>query len=90
MPRSTYTGRPATIADMRRVGIKAVIVECPRIYCRHEARMTFEELRLPEDTPMPDIALRRRFQCCKCGSRKVAIHTDWHDYVAVGDGTRLD
>ena len=66
----TFSGPPATIADMRRIGLKAVIVECRRLYCHYESRLTFEEVKLPDDTPMPEIANRRRFQCCKCGSRK--------------------
>jgi len=59
MPRSTYSGPPPTIAHMRRIGIKAVIVECAAKYCHRESRLTFEALRLADDTPMPDIGLRR-------------------------------
>jgi integrase len=33
IPRSTYTGPPATIADMRRIGLSAVIIECAALYC---------------------------------------------------------
>ena len=86
MPRSSYTGPPPAIAHMRRLGIKAVIVECDRRYCHHQVRMTFEQIKLVDETPMLEISARRRFQCCKCGSRKVRVHTDWRDHVAVGNG----
>jgi hypothetical protein len=30
MPRSTYTGPPATIADMRRIGLSAFVIDARR------------------------------------------------------------
>jgi hypothetical protein len=70
MPRSTYTGPPATIADMRRIGVSAVIIECARLYCYHQARIEFDALALPDELYAIDITKHRRFVCTKCGARK--------------------
>jgi hypothetical protein len=43
-------GRPATIADMRRIGVSAVVIECAALYCYHRARIEFDALGLP--TPL--------------------------------------
>jgi hypothetical protein len=86
MPHSTYTGPPATIADMRRIGLSAVVVECAALYCYHQARIEFDALGLPDELSFPDITKHRRFVCTKCGSRKVTTHACWNDFVARGNG----
>jgi hypothetical protein len=86
MPHSTYTGPPATIADMRRIGLSAVVVECAALYCYHQVRIEFDALGLPNELSFPDITKHRRFVCTKCGSRKVTTHACWNDFVARGNG----
>jgi hypothetical protein len=49
MPHSTYTGPPATIVDMRRIGVSAFIIECAALYCYHQARVEFDALALPDE-----------------------------------------
>jgi hypothetical protein len=80
MPRSTYSGPPATIADMRRIGLSAFVVECAALHCYHQARIEFETLALPDELPSIDITKHRRFVRTKCGARKVTMHACWRDY----------
>lgn len=85
-PRSAYTGPPATIADMRRIGVSAFIIECAALYCYHQARMEFDALGLPDELSSLDITKHRRFVCTKCGARKVTVHACWRDFSAPGNG----
>ncbi len=86
MHRSTYTGPPATIADVRRIGVSAVIIECARLYRYHQARNDYDALALPDELPSIDITKHRRFICTKCGSCKVTAHACWADFSAPGNG----
>jgi hypothetical protein len=49
MPHSTYTGPPATIADMRRIGLSVFVIECAALYCYYQARIEFDALGLPDE-----------------------------------------
>jgi hypothetical protein len=69
MHRSTYTGPPATIADMRRIGISAFVVECATLYCYHQTRITFDALGLPDELYGVDLTKHRRFVCTKARYR---------------------
>ncbi len=46
-------------------------------HCAHSGKaelvsiVTFDVLGLPDETPFPSIATRRRWVCQRCGSRKV-------------------
>jgi hypothetical protein len=70
MPHSTYTGPPATVADLRRNGLSAFVIECAALYCYHQARIEFEALALPDELYAIDLTKHRRFVCTKCGARK--------------------
>ncbi|MGB7246415.1 MAG: hypothetical protein WBC64_07055, partial [Methylovirgula sp.] len=63
MPHSPYTGPPATIADMRRIGVSAFIIECAAPYCYHQARIEFDALALPDELSSLDVTKHRRFVC---------------------------
>ena len=86
MPHSPYTGPPATIADMRRIGVSAVIIECAALYCYHQARIEFDALGLPDELSSLDVTKHRRFVCTKRGARKVTVHAYWRDFSAPGNG----
>jgi hypothetical protein len=60
MPRSICTGPPATIADMRRIGISAFIIECAALCCYHRARLEFDALLLPDELYTIDVTKHRR------------------------------
>jgi hypothetical protein len=86
MPHSAYAGPPATIADMRRIGLSAFVIECATLYCYHQKRIEFDALRVPDELYAIDITRHRRFVCTKCGSRKVTSHACWADFSAAGNG----
>jgi hypothetical protein len=86
MSRSTYTGPPATIADLRRIGLSAFVIECAALYCYHEKRFEFDAPALPDELSSLDVTKRRRFLYTKCGARKVTVHACWRDYSAPGNG----
>lgn len=69
---TAYTGPPATIADMRRIGVSAFVIECAALYCYHQARFEFDALVLPDELSSLDITKHRRFVCTKCGARRMA------------------
>ncbi len=75
-----YTGPPPSIAYLRHEnGIRGVRVYCAGLHCGRVQVITFDELGLPESTPFPDIATRRRWLCIGCGSLQVSIMPDWPD-----------
>lgn len=79
-----YSGPPATIADLRRIGLSAIEVICSAPNCWHTARVPFEQLGVQEDVYMIDLPKLRRFTCQHCGSTQVRIMPDWSDYAAAG------
>lgn len=89
MPHSPYIGPPATIADMRRIGVSAFVFECARLYCYHQARIEFDALGTSDELYTIDVTKHRRFVCTKCGSRKVRAHACWADFSAPGNGVPL-
>jgi hypothetical protein len=65
MPHSTYNGPPATIANLRRIGLSAFVIECAALYCYHQKRIEFDVLRLPSERYAIDVLRHRRFVCTK-------------------------
>jgi hypothetical protein len=88
MPHSAYTG--ATIADMRRIGVSAFIIECAALYCYHQARIEFDALRLPDELSSLDVTKHRRFVCTKCGARAVNVMPGWRKHNASRMGRWCD
>jgi hypothetical protein len=79
-PRRAYDAdgneiEPETLAGMRSHGVRHVWATCTTMGCGHEARVNVDAL--PDDLPVPDIALRLR--CSKCGRRSVATQPDWSE-----------
>ncbi len=71
--RERYAGPAATLADLRRHGLVALIVTCDGPNCWNAKRITLDALRLPETTPVPETSRLRRFRCSRCGNRKVRV-----------------
>ena len=77
-PRRAYDANgleipPMTLANMREHGVRSVAAECQEIGCGHEGSINVDHL--PDDVPVPDVALRLR--CSRCGSRNVKTIPDW-------------
>ena len=85
-PRPASTEPPPTIGHWRGHGLEAIEVCCHAGLCRHAGRIEFDALALPDETPFPEIARRRRFRCTACGARENAVRPDWRDYRAEGRG----
>jgi hypothetical protein len=69
-PRRAYDseGReiePMPLANMREQGVRSVDATCED--CRREATVNVDSL--PDETPVPDVALRLR--CSACGSKRI-------------------
>jgi hypothetical protein len=75
----SYRGPVPTIANMRFIGVEAVFVKCLNREClRKPSRMTFEELRLADDTPFEEIAVAHGLRCRDCGD-EVEARPDWQE-----------
>jgi hypothetical protein len=57
---------PLTLATMRERGVRSILVWCNA--CNHDA--IFDADHLPDDLPVPDVALRPR--CSECNSKDIA------------------
>ena len=68
MPRFEPT---KTIADARAAGETALTVHCQNTacHCHHQARKTFDELKLPPEMIFVHVPQFRCFVCNKCGGR---------------------
>jgi hypothetical protein len=73
-----------TIADAGELGLCAAQLVCRD--CGHYARATFDQLALPETTPIPEIVRQRRFVCSGCGGLAIISLPNWSDYKANGVG----
>ena len=75
-PRRAYDreGReiaPMTLGNMRSLGVRSVSATCEK--CSHEAAILVDAL--PDDVPVPDVALKLR--CSRCGARDVKTVPRW-------------
>jgi len=63
------------LGNMREHGVRSVVAECHEIRCGHSGSVNVDHL--PDDVPVPDVALRLR--CSACGSRNVKTIPDWRE-----------
>ena len=78
-PRRAYDheGReipPMTLASMRARGVTHVFAACEAHGCGHEG--TVDVSSLPDELPVPDVALRMR--CSACGRKRIKTVPAWH------------
>jgi len=73
-----------TIENAVDLGLTGVILYCRK--CSREGQARFDALALPRETPVPKIAMARRFVCSGCGGRSVVSLPDWAAYRAPGAG----
>lgn len=86
-PRRAYDGQgaeipPMPLDDMREHGARSISAYCEAIGCDHEATINVDGL--PEELPVPDVALRLR--CLRCRSRKIYTRPNWSEMRAAGMG----
>jgi hypothetical protein len=62
---------PMTLGNMRSLGVRSVSATCEK--CSHEAGILVDAL--PDDLPVPDVALRLR--CSACGSKAIKTVPRW-------------
>jgi len=66
---------PMTLAGMRSQGIRSLWATCTAPRCGHEAKINADGL--PDDLPVPDVALKLR--CSRCGGRRISTMPDWSE-----------
>ena len=76
-----------TIGDSRRQGMTTFSVHCGAP-CGHVSKLTFDALRLPDQTYFIDIPKRRRLRCSSCGRRATEISATWNEVAQQGNGRR--
>ena len=64
--------RPMSLGNMREHGVRSVEATCQEIGCGHAGSVDIDHL--PDDVPVPAIALSLR--CSSCGSRNVKTIPD--------------
>jgi hypothetical protein len=60
---------PVTVASSRASGLHTIAVFCEIRGCCHDAVVSLEGW--PDDSPVPDMALRLR--CSKCGGKSIKV-----------------
>jgi hypothetical protein len=78
-PRRAYTGDgreipSMTLANMRRLSVAPVFAVCEATGCGHQADLDVSAL--PDELPVPDVALRLR--CSACGRKRIKAVPAWH------------
>jgi hypothetical protein len=78
-PRRAYDAEgneipPMLLSGMRALGVSAIIAYCEAQGCDHEA--TVDVSPLPDDMPVPDVALKLR--CSACGRKQIKTVPAWH------------
>lgn len=85
--KGTLGDNPPTIGDCRRQGMVTFSVHCPPP-CGRVSRLTFDALRLPDETIFLDIPKKRRLRCTECERAASEIAPSWNEVVAHGNGKR--
>lgn len=76
---------PATVASTRAQGIKTVAAFCEAQRCGHDATIPLDGW--PDETPIPDMALKLR--CSKCGSRSIKVMLNVVEMYTRTEGTEF-
>jgi hypothetical protein len=63
------------LGNMREHGVRSVAAICQELACGHSGSVNVDNL--PDDLPVPNVALRLR--CSACGSRNVKTVPDWRE-----------
>jgi hypothetical protein len=66
-----YTGPPMDLANMRKNGVRCLLVHC--LACAHQGSVNVDEQ--PDDLSVK--SFEKRMTCSKCGSRMVDVRPDW-------------
>jgi len=66
---------PMTLANMRANGVRSVAASCQELGCHRHGVINVDHL--PDDLPVPDIALRLRGSAC--GSKNVKTIPNWSE-----------
>jgi hypothetical protein len=77
---------PPTISNLRAIGLTGLSVTCGGADCQHSIDMKFDDLKVPDETPFPQIVKLRGFTCSVCGSWRVTAMPDWRMHRAHGAG----
>ncbi len=67
------------LSNMREHGVRSVDATCQD--CKHEATVNVDGL--PDELPVPDVALRLR--CSACGSKRIVTRPNWREHLRYGD-----
>ncbi len=83
-PRRAYDvdGReiaPMPLSNMREHGVRSVDALCED--CKREVTVNVDAL--PDELPVPDVALRLR--CSSCGSKRIVTRPNWREHLRYGD-----
>ena len=76
---------PATVASTKAQGMSTVAVFCQAHGCDHDAVVPLNGW--PDQTPIPDIALKLR--CSKCGSRSIKVTLNVVEMYMRTEGTEF-
>ena len=68
-------GPPMTLANMRELGVRRLLVSCLNHGCRHDALLDVSNY--PAETEVP--SFRLRMKCSKCGGRNVDVRPKWKE-----------
>jgi hypothetical protein len=72
-PRRRETFEPVTLAHIRALGCRDLLIYCESIGCNHSAKLNADGL--PDDTVVR--SLHRRMVCTRCGLVGADVRPDW-------------
>ena len=75
---------PTTVGDLKSTGFKTAMAYCNGTGCHHGSPVSLAGL--PDELPIPDIALRLR--CAACGSKDVKTMLNINEHYAICDEWR--
>jgi hypothetical protein len=64
-----------TVGDLKARGAIGAIVSCR--FCRHSARLTFDQLRAADDDVFAEVFERSRMRCTSCQADKFSFTVEW-------------
>jgi hypothetical protein len=76
---------PATVASTKAQGMSTVSAFCQANGCDHDAVVLLDGW--PDQTPIPDMALKLR--CSKCGGRQIKMMINVEELYRMTHGTRF-
>jgi hypothetical protein len=77
------SGPPMTLGNMRKLGVRGLLISCLNHECRHQTVVSVDDYA--DDITVPSFI--PQMECKECGSKRVDVRPNWKEQQSPGSLT---